>query len=222
MKKTIFLIGVVAGLATNLLVADESPPVYDAYEEGTHYMALQIPLKTRSPGKIEVTEYFSYACPHCYQFEPMIAAWHDQLADDVVFNRTPAIWSQAYQLYAQTYYTADALGVLAKAHGRIFEAIHSQQRRLDDKEEMALFFSEFGVDPIDFAKMYNSFGVRASMQQAEARGRGYRSQGVPAIIVNGKYRVESKMAGGNAKILLVTAYLVELERQAMSQAAIQE
>jgi len=45
---------------SNLAVAME-------YEEGTHYVELQIPLNTRNPDKIEVAEYFSYGCPHCYQ-----------------------------------------------------------------------------------------------------------------------------------------------------------
>ncbi|MBD3648856.1 MAG: DsbA family protein, partial [Pseudomonadales bacterium] len=82
---------------------------------------------------------------------------------------------------------------------------------------MASFFSEFGVDPVDFAKVYSSFGVRASVQQAEARGRAYRVSGVPAIIVNGKYRIEGKMAGSNAEMLRIAQFLVGKERKAMNQ-----
>ena len=74
-----------------------------AYEEGTHYVALQIPIKTRDPAKVEVAEYFSYGCPHCYQFEPMINAWKSSLPADVEFGRTPAVWNKDYQVYAQTY-----------------------------------------------------------------------------------------------------------------------
>ncbi len=183
------------------------------YEEGTHYVELQIPLRTRVPGKVEVTEYFSYGCPHCYQFDPTISAWEEGLGDDVVFNRTPATWNQpGYRLYAQTYYTAEAMGVLDKIHSTLFEAIHSQQRSLSDPKAMAMFFSEFGVDPLDFAKVYNSFGVRASMQQAEARGRSYRATGVPAIVVNGKYRIDTGMAGSPTNMLRVADFLVERER----------
>jgi protein dithiol oxidoreductase (disulfide-forming) len=187
------------------------------YEEGTHYAELQIPIKTRNPDKVEVTEYFSYGCPHCYQFEPMIHSWHSELAEDVVFNRTPAIWNSDYQVYAQTYYTAEVMGVLDRMHASLFEAIHSRQRRLADPKSMAMFFSEHGVDPIDFAKIYNSFGVRASVQQAEARGRGYRSGGVPALIVNGKYRIEGKMAGSNANMLRVADFLIEQERAKLTK-----
>ena len=185
-----------------------------AYEEGTHYVELQVPVKTANPDKIEVTEYFSYGCPHCFQFDPMITAWESNLPDDVEFNRTPAIWNKDYQVLAQTYYAAEALNATEKLHTPLFIAIHQERRRLNDPTQIALFFSEYGIDPIDFAKVYQSFGVRASVQQAEARGRAYRSEGVPAIIVNGKYRIEGKMAGSNANMLRVTDFLIEKERQA--------
>ncbi|MDA0788484.1 MAG: thiol:disulfide interchange protein DsbA/DsbL [Proteobacteria bacterium] len=188
------------------------------YEEGTHYVELEIPIATRTPDQVEVMEYFSYGCPHCYRFDPMINSWKKTLADDVVFKRTPAVWNDAYQVYAQTYYTAEALGVLDDVHSVLFEAIHSEQRRLTDPKAMAMFFAGFGVDAIDFAKVYNSFGVRASVQQAIARGRGYRAGGVPAIIVNGRYRVEGNMAGSNADMLRVTDYLISLERKKLAEA----
>jgi thiol:disulfide interchange protein DsbA len=186
------------------------------YEEGTHYVELQIPLKTADESKIEVTEYFSYGCPHCFQFDPMITAWHEELPADVLFNRTPAIWNADYQVYAQTYYTAEVLDVAEKLHTPLFQAIHAQQMRLNDPKLMAMFFAEYGVDPLDFAKVYNSFGVRASVQTAEARGRAYRAGGVPAIIVNGKYRIEGKMAGSNSNMLRITNFLIQKERDLMS------
>ena len=186
------------------------------YEEGTHYVALQIPLKTRKPGKVEVAEYFSYGCPHCYQFEPLIGAWHNKLADDVEFVRTPAIWNKDYQVYAQTYLTAKALGVLDRVHTPLFNAIHNKNQRLNSPEAAAGFFQGYGISVEAFSKAYNSFGVRASVQQADARGRAYRSEGVPALIINGKYRIEGSMAGSNVNMLRIADYLIEKERRLLS------
>ena len=42
------------------------------YVEGTHYEALDKPVRTVDPNKIEVTEVFWYGCPHCYAFEPLL------------------------------------------------------------------------------------------------------------------------------------------------------
>ncbi len=205
-KKVALTIG--CWLAVSVAVAESFE-----YEEGTHCMELPIPLKTATKDKIEVTEYFSYGCPHCYQFDPMITAWETGLPGDVKFNRTPAIWNKDYQVYAQTYFAAEALDVVEKLHTPLFQAIHAQGKRLNDPKLMAMFFAEFGIDPVDFAKVYNSFGVRASVQQAEAKGRAYRSTGVPAIIVNGKYRIEGKMAGSNSNMLRITDFLIQKERE---------
>lgn len=192
-----------------------------AFEEGTHYVTLQIPIKTRQPNKVEVSEYFSYGCPHCYDFEPLVGAWHAQLPEDVVFTRTPAVWNRDYQVYAQTYVTLKALGVLEKVHVPIFNAIHNDRRRLNTPQLMAEFLTGYGIDPEDFAKTYNSFGTRAALQQADSKGRAYRSTGVPAIVVNGKYRIEGTMARTNANMLRIADFLIEKERQLLAAAATQ-
>ncbi len=197
----------------SMLTQAESSGEMIQYEEGTHYVELPVPIKTRNPEKVEVTEYFSYGCNHCYAFDPLLKAWESQLSDDVEFNRTPAIWNKAYQLLAQTYYTAQALKVGEKIHAPLFDAIHRERRRLNDPKLLAEFFGEYGVDPEDFARTFSSFGVRASTQQAEPRGRASRSSGVPALIVNGKYRIEGGMAGGNTEMIRVANFLIEKERK---------
>ena len=221
MKKTMTLISkftLAAVFITLFAAAGNSAMAQDvAYVAGTHYVELPVPIKTRAADKIEVAEYFSYGCPHCYQIEPMISSWKQQLGNDVEFIRTPAVWNKDYEVYAQTYYTAQALNVLDQVHVPLFDAIHSKRRRLNDPEQMAGFFAELGLDPMAFARTYSSFGVRASTQQAEAKGRAYRSGGVPALIVNGKYRVEAAMAGGNAEMLEVVSFLIKKERLFLQQ-----
>lgn len=209
------LTALLSGMALLFSAAAHSEEI--PYEEGTHYVALPVPIKTRSPETIEVAEYFSYGCPHCFQFDPLISAWQEKLPTDVEFTRTPAVWGGDYEIYAQTYYTAQALDVLEKVHVPIFEAIHLQHRRLNDPKLMAEFFGELGVDPVDFAKTYTSFGVRAGTQQAVAKGRAYRASGVPAMIVAGKYRVEGGMAGSSANMLKVVDFLIEKERNQLKK-----
>ncbi len=183
------------------------------YEEGVHFARLEVPVETGNPDAVEVTEYFSYGCPHCYQFEPWVRRWTSELPEDVVFNRTPAVW-QGYELYARTYYTAQALGVLDQVHTSLFQALHSEGRHISDLKSMALFVSEQGVDMERFIKTFtDSFGVKAMYQQAIARQRIYRATSVPVIIVNGKYRIAVDMAGGTEEMLHVADYLVERERR---------
>lgn len=188
-----------------------------AYEEGTHYVELPIPRNTGAPNSIVVTEYFSYGCPHCYQFDSMLMDWYETKPEGVVFRRSPAVWNRDYKVYAQAFYAAEAFGIVERIHRPMFEAIHVKGRSLNDPQALAVFFAEFGIEPKDFAKVFNSFGVNASVQQAGARGRAFRATGVPAMIVNGKYRVEGSMAGSNAEMLNVVNFLIEKEKAAKSK-----
>jgi thiol:disulfide interchange protein DsbA len=184
------------------------------YEEGVHYQVLepQAPLSTSGEG-IEVSEYFSYGCGHCFQFDPVLNAWLDKQPEDVNFDRTPAVWNDYYGNLAQTYYTLKAMDLLESLHVAVFEAIHIQRKNLSKPGVMADFLEEAGVDPEAFAKVFNSFGVRMSLQQADARGRAYRALGVPTLIVNGKYRIETRGAGSVQEMLKVAEFLIQLERQ---------
>ena len=202
----------IAGLAC--LTFWSVPSAGAQYEEGVHYEVLdpQAPLST-SGGRIEVSEYFSYGCGHCFQFDPVLTAWLETLPKDVVFDRTPAIWNDYYVNLAQTYYTLKAMDLLEALHLPVFEAIHIKRMNLSKQGIMGDFLEASGVEPDTFAKVFNSFGVRMSLQQAEARGRAYRASGVPTLIVNGKYRIEARAAGSTKDMLKVAEFLIQLERE---------
>lgn len=185
------------------------------FEAGVHYETLLIPVDTADADRVEVVEVFSYACIHCYNFDGSVESWSSGLGDYVAFRRMPAIFNETWEYLAQAYYTAAALEVLDQMHAPMFEAIHLQGIDLRDTAVLAeLFQTEAGVDNETFTKVFNSFGVRSSVQQADAHGRMYRVSGVPAMIVNGKYRVDGRLAGNNTRMLQVVDYLVERERVA--------
>jgi thiol:disulfide interchange protein DsbA len=193
----------------------------DAIELGVHYDVLPIPVETADPNKIEVVEVFSYGCPHCFEFEPSVAAWRAKQQSDVQFRRVPATFRKDWMLLAQAYYAAEVLGVVDKVHEPIFEAIHLKGLNPGDPAVLAAVFKESaGVDGEEFLKVLNSFGVRSKVQQADAQGRMYRLQGVPTLIVNGKYTVYNvNVTGGNVDRLTVVDYLVAKERAARTDAA---
>jgi thiol:disulfide interchange protein DsbA len=184
----------------------------DAFVEGEHYEVLPIAVDTADADSIEVVEVFSYMCIHCYNFDPAVNAWAAAQPDSVKFVRIPAIFSSDWELMAQAYYTAEVLGVGDKVHMPIFNGIHAKQTDLRQPALLAkVFAEEAGVDKADFDQAYNSFSVRSRVQQANAKGRAYRVTGVPTMIVNGKYRVDGRMAGNNTKMLEVVDYLVAKE-----------
>ena len=190
----------------------------DEIVEGTHYQRLPVAVETADDNTVEVVEMFSYACVHCFNFDPVIEAWHARQGDDVTFLRVPAVFNTDWELLAQAFYTAETLGVTDAIHTPMFEGIHITRQDLRQPDLLKELFKEHAdVSEENFDTAYASFSVRSRVQQAKAKGRAYRITGVPSLIVNGKYLVNGTMAGSNSKMLEVVDYLVGVEQQAREQ-----
>ena len=195
-------------------LAATSASAATAFVAGKHYQVLSAPVETRNRAKIEVVEVFSYGCPHCFHFEPAVAAWRARQAADVDFLHVPAVFNAQFRTLGQAYYSAQVLKVLDRSHTPMFKALHEQNRPLWLNSELARFYAGFGVKEADFTRAFNSFGVRAGIQRSEMLTRAYQINGVPAMVVNGKYVVDGRMAGSNEGMLQVVDFLVARERAA--------
>lgn len=167
----------------------------------------------QNPDKIEVIEFFWYGCPHCYSLEPSMVAWLKTKPENVEFIRQPAVFSDVWGKHAKAFFTAEALGIGEKVHADFFDAIQNKKQKLTSEDELAKFFAAHGVKDEDFRAAYNSFMVDAKMRQAETMGARYGITGVPAIIVNGKYRVTASTAKSQENMIAVTNQLIQQEAQ---------
>lgn len=211
------LISLIGGIWLMLFAATVAA---EEFVEGEHYEKLPISVDTAADGSVEVVEVFSYACIHCFNFEPSVEAWRERQEESVSFNRLPAVFNADWELLAQAFYTAQTLGVGPAVHMPIFEGIHVNRQDLRRPELLSdLFESNAGVSTEDFETAYGSFSVRSRVEQAKAKVRAYRVTGVPSMIVNGKYRVDGRMAGSNTRMLEVVDFLVAREQAALAAAA---
>ncbi len=183
------------------------------YEEGVDYELITPPQPTSTGKKIEVVELFWYGCPHCYQFEPYVNRWLKKLPENAEFVRMPGIFRPSWSLFARAYYTSIVLGVFDKTHSAIFEATHELKRPLTSEAQLAEFFAEQGVKKEDFSKVFRSFAVESKVRRATDMSRRYGVKGVPAMIVNGKYRTGAGMTGSHANTIKVVNFLIEKESQ---------
>ena len=177
------------------------------------------PQTTPYTKQVEVVELFWYGCPHCFSLEPHLNDWLKNKPDYVVFQRMPAVFNARWKLHAHAYYTAKHLGVLEKIHDALFHAIHRQRRPLNTKEQLMAFFNEHGVAEEDFRSVWKSFAVNNDVRRATIMTERYGIDGVPAVIVNGKYRTSGSMAGTYRNLIKVINILAEEEHRAMTASA---
>lgn len=195
-----------------LLAVTNSPA--DEFVAGQHYQEVKPAVATSvGAGKVEVLELFWYGCPHCYAFEPQLAEWVKNKPEYIEFVRVPAVFAHNWEMHARAYYAAQQLGVLEKVHQPLFDAIHKQGRKVGTEEELTQFFADQGVDAEAFKKAYNSFDVDTKTRHAIALTREYGITGVPALIVNGKYRTSAQEAGDFTTLLKVVESLADKEHK---------
>src|SRR5262249_16613211 len=158
------------------------------------------------PGKVEVTEVFWLGCPHCFALEPFIQTWLKNKPPYIEFVRVPVMWGPAHRAHAHLFYSLVALNrqdLVQKA----FETIQNQHQMLfgssdeDTLKAQQAFAQANGVSAEDYSKAYNSFSVNSNLQRAEQLTQRYHVEGVPLIVVNGKYTTDVGKAGSQANLI---------------------
>jgi thiol:disulfide interchange protein DsbA len=179
--------------------------------EGTDYRTLDPPQHGEANGKIEVIEFFSYGCPHCNEFYPLVSSWAAKLPKDVVFKHVACGMGRiAWTNLAKAYYALESTGDVARLDGQIFHAIHEEHLPLFDEKSITDWIGKHGVEPVKFVTAFDSFGVNTKLNQAEQMVENYKIDGVPSLAVDGKYVVvgntfEKLLANADALIAKVRA-----------------
>ncbi|GAA4324055.1 thiol:disulfide interchange protein DsbA/DsbL [Pigmentiphaga soli] len=187
--------------------------------EGAEYTRLPQPQPTDSPGKIEVTEFFWYSCPHCNALEPSLEAWIRKQPADVVVRRVPVRFNAGMEPQQRLYYTLESLGKVDEFQAKVFNAIHQERQPLNTADRIIDWAARQGFDKAQFTATFNSFGVQSKVQRAVKLAEAYNIDGVPTLAVNGHYVTSPAQTGSNASALQVLDFLVAKERSGGGAAA---
>ena len=195
MKKLLALIGF-AMLTSFAMAAD--------FQEGVLYDAITPPPPVGSGNDVVVEEFFMYTCPHCKDLEPTVNSWLEKNPEGVVFTRVPAMFGGAATLHAKAYYALEIIGEGERLHEPLFQAIHDDRKRLTTAKALEAFLQENKVDMDKYHAAFSSFTVQTKANRAAALMRRYGIRSVPALVVDGRYRVKN-----SAEVIEVTEYLVD-------------
>ncbi|KVU75834.1 thiol:disulfide interchange protein [Burkholderia ubonensis] len=205
MKKLLSTLLLSLSLAAGFAQAAPSAPV-----AGKDYEVMKAPQPVSAPaGKVEVIEFFWYGCPHCYEFEPTVEAWVKKQGDKVDFKRIPVAFRDDFVPHSKLFYAVSALGVSEKVTPAIFNAIHKQKNYLLTPQAQADFLASQGVDKKKFMDAYNSFSVQGQVKQSAELLKSYNIDGVPTIVVQGKYKTGPAYTNSLEGTAQVLDYLVK-------------
>jgi thiol:disulfide interchange protein DsbA len=200
------------------------------WTEGTNYDVLTPAQHTNVPaGKVEVMEVFSYGCPACNGFQPVIAALEHSLPANAQMVFLPASFKpeEDWAMLQRAYFTAQALGIASRTHGAMFDAVwktgelaivDTATGRLKNPQpsiaDAAKCYERLtGVKSDVFLATARSFNIDVKMKSADAQIIAMQVPGTPCIVVNGKYRVNLDSLHSTADVIGVVRFLVDKESQ---------
>lgn len=160
------------------------------FSEGVHYKVLD----TEASKKPGVTEFFSFYCPHCNTFEPIIAQLKQQLPEGVKLqkNHVSFMGGDMGEPMSKAYATMIALKVEDKMVPVMFNRIHNMGKAPRNEAELRQIFLDEGVDAKKFDAAYNGFAVDSMVRRFDKQFKDSGLSGVPAVIVNNKYLVQAQ------------------------------
>ncbi len=176
-----------------LFLSLSSWAAFAAPAQGTDYALVTPPQPPITAGKVEVIEFFSYGCPHCFHLQPLLNEWQTQLPANAVLVKVPVSFGRReWGQLVRAYYTLEATGDLKRLDDKLFAAIHEEGKQLYDVDALAGWAAQNGVDANKFRTLFNSPEVTQKATHAEQLSRDYKINGVPTMTVAGKYRAMGK------------------------------
>jgi thiol:disulfide interchange protein DsbA len=177
------LFAVTLGVAAAGAIAAPNAP-----KEGVEYLRLPEAQPTSpAAGKVEVTEFFTYSCPHCYGYDPVLAEWVKKNADKVDFKRVHVAVNAGDQVLQRVFATTEAMGITEQTHAKIFNAVHRENIRIGSDEAAFDWAAKAGVDRAKFIDTYRSFGMQARVNRLRGQTSAHRIEQWPMVAVGGKY-----------------------------------
>lgn len=167
------------------------------FVEGEHYTK----VGERISEKPEVREYFSFYCPHCFRFEPLMAGVKKQLPDGVSFERNHVDFlrgapQKTQQLLTKGLVIAKQLGMENEMAAAIFNYIHVQNAEFGSEKDLRNVFVINGGDGAQFDNLMKSQDVQEQAdllkQNQESMSANRALSSVPTVIVSGKYRINNQ------------------------------
>ena len=194
------------------------------FTEGVHYLTIDPAVDPElissdaaaDSGKIMVSEFFWYGCPHCQYFEPLVEEWQSTFPDDLLFEQVPVVWNDLTQFHAAIYYLGLGANDPVALHHKLFEEViglRSERNPSAQLQRLTEVLGDYGIDADKIKSELNSQQIREQVGRANQLMRGAQVSSTPTLMVDYRWVILNDAATGEAGIFNVANHLIELARQ---------
>lgn len=177
------------------------------YKEGTHYQT----VKQTATATPEIMEFFSFYCGHCAKFEPLMDTLKANVSKDVKMKKSHVnfLGKEMGAELTNAYAAAEILQVEDKITSIIFDKIHTQGKAIDGEKDILAIFAQAGISAEEAKNALVSFPVKGLASQMKRDTETFQINGVPTIIVNGKYKVNTGSVKSTEEFIALVDFLTK-------------
>uniref|UniRef100_UPI0040483A8F thiol:disulfide interchange protein DsbA/DsbL n=1 Tax=Rheinheimera sp. TaxID=1869214 RepID=UPI0040483A8F len=181
----------------------------DSFNEGQHYQT----LPTAPASTAKVVEYFSYYCPFCYNFEPVVAELKPALPTGLRLQKIPVAFHGGPLApdVQRAHALAETLNVAESFSSALFAQIHQQRKPPQSRDALKQLFAGLGVDNEKFDANFSSLPVNSLIADYEQAIRTANIRSVPGFIVNDKYLVNISAVSSQQQFNALINHLLSLK-----------
>ena len=208
----------ITGLFTTLILIMAFSSQAIKFEEGKHY-TIVAEKKTSTP---ELTEYFSYYCPTCRAYEPYLDGFKKVMPKQAKFNKVHVDFmghtsADIQFMLSKALIIAEKTAIDKQFSSAVFKYLQTDRATITDEKDIRNIFVLSGGDGKKFDQGMKNFSVIGQAKkekkiQDDLSEKRYLTS-VPAMVVNGKYLIDSKSLDRNnffAEYNELVAYLFSL------------
>ncbi|OGV26235.1 MAG: hypothetical protein A3F18_05955 [Legionellales bacterium RIFCSPHIGHO2_12_FULL_37_14] len=182
----------------------------ETFVQGKDY----VELSTENPAskaKPQVSEFFSFGCPGCFNLEAKLEPWLLQHKNAINFTRNPVVFHQGWETYAKAYYIAQSLDILNTAFPQIFAAVQKDKLPLYETPNMINFFIQklHADKELVESAFQHSTAIDMQIQTSVNESVKFEIMLIPSFVVNNKYRTDLKMAKSPERLLAIVDELLK-------------
>jgi thiol:disulfide interchange protein DsbA len=191
-KITMLLISLV--LLSFPVQAEENPSIKGVY--------------TRIPGhefkfdgkQVEIIEFFSFYCSHCYEFGKSIPVIKGNFPKKIKWKTVPIYWGKGSPNPGQAYFLAEEAGKGEQMRKAIFKAFFVEKRDIGNVKVLEDIGIRLGLG-FDFSRRLRAGEKAGDVGEAILMSKKYDINETPSLIIAGNLKINPGMLDHNIDFL---------------------
>lgn len=198
--------------AALLLLASQLSFASDSFMQDEHYQLLDTPVSQSA----QVVEYFSYYCPFCYNFEPIVAELKKALPTGTPLHKVPVAFlgGNMAATVQRAHATAGLLKVENAFAAALFNQIHQQRKAPQSRGDIAKLFADLGIAAAQLDAHFDSLPVNSLVTEYDDAVAAANIRSVPSFVINNKYLVKISAVSSQEQFNALVNYLLSLPTEA--------